>query len=513
MNPSEFKEAVRALKFGKTLPDAVYLHYSLLAEMTLLGAFVAKVLNAVKIEPASWNVLKLYRGEFKFSCLNYPQFDSDPYPALANSTVVDLERKTVRSISFDEEDDPPILHRKELLVSDSYPGYLEFLEVTKEAEAAGLYQDPRRIGTRQRWDRAIRDVGYELIDGRLFRRRSAELAAALPRVAREKTAISRNGLSAPLQAIDRFGLLDGSLSVCDYGCGLGQDMAVLVALGIDVVGWDPYHRPEGDRFPSDVVNLGYVINVIEDRNERDLALEQAWNLAQRLLVVSAMVASDAHIEKFEPYKDGVLTSRNTFQKYFSQASLKEYIEETLDQPAKAVGPGLFFIFRDEELEARVTFARENPFRVVRRNLLPAKRKPKVVEIYEQHQEACDSLWSKALELGRWPKRSESGGYADVYEVFGGERKARNALLSIFDEAEFSKSEMQRKESILLKQAMQFFERRQPFSSLPSDLQIDVRAFFGSYKELQAQARELLGSLADTHLLSEECRKGFNEAGR
>ena len=46
----------------------------------------------------------------------------------------------------------------------------------------------------------------------------------------------------------------------------------LDGLGIDVVGWDPNFRPEGERLPSDIVNLGYVVNVIEDRDERNEAL-------------------------------------------------------------------------------------------------------------------------------------------------------------------------------------------------------------------------------------------------
>jgi hypothetical protein len=35
------------------------------------------------------------------------------------------------------------------------------------------------------------------------------------------------------------------------------------------------------------VNLGYVINVVEDRAERAGTWKQAWDLARRLLVVSA----------------------------------------------------------------------------------------------------------------------------------------------------------------------------------------------------------------------------------
>jgi hypothetical protein len=38
-----------------------------------------------------------------------------------------------------------------------------------------------------------------------------------------------------------------------------------------------------------VVNLGFVLNVIEDVDERVSALRQAWELACRLLIVSDQV--------------------------------------------------------------------------------------------------------------------------------------------------------------------------------------------------------------------------------
>ena len=47
--------------------------------------------------------------------------------------------------------------------------------------------------------------------------------------------------------------------------------------------------------------------------ERLEALQSAYGLAEELLVVSAMLANPESIRGV-PYGDGVLTSRNTFQK-------------------------------------------------------------------------------------------------------------------------------------------------------------------------------------------------------
>ena len=60
-----------------------------------------------------------------------------------------------------------------------------------------------------------------------------------------------------------------------------------------------------------------------------------------------MLAGDSTIGQFTPYKDGVLTKRNTFQKYYTQSELRSYIETILDTSAIAVSPGIFFVFKDE----------------------------------------------------------------------------------------------------------------------------------------------------------------------
>ena len=57
-------------------------------------------------------------------------------------------------------------------------------------------------------------------------------------------AIARSRLSAPVQALARWGFLDGLPSFLDYGCGRGDDIRALVQAGLDVVGWDPYYAPD-----------------------------------------------------------------------------------------------------------------------------------------------------------------------------------------------------------------------------------------------------------------------------
>ena len=70
------------------------------------------------------------------------------------------------------------------------------------------------------------------------------------------------------------------------------------------------------------MNLGYVINVIEDTAERREALINAWDLAQKVLIVAAQVLIDDRTRGVIAYGDGIITSRNTFQKYYEQEELK-----------------------------------------------------------------------------------------------------------------------------------------------------------------------------------------------
>src|SRR5438874_2377314 len=125
-------------------------------------------------------------------------------------------------------------------------------------------------------------------------------------VRRHKTAIRRVALSRPIRLAHNAGLIAPNTSVFDYGCGKGDDIAMLVAAGITCSGWDPVHRPHVEPVKADVVNLGYVINVIEDADERAKVLRHAWSLAQRVLLVSARLDVEVRATAHCEFKDGYL---------------------------------------------------------------------------------------------------------------------------------------------------------------------------------------------------------------
>src|SRR5688500_10842201 len=97
-------------------------------------------------------------------------------------------------------------------------------------------------------------------------------------IARHLSAIRRSSLSRPIRLALEDGLIDPTTEVLDYGCGYGDDVCALKGRGIICSGWDPAHHPDKEPLAADVVNLGYVVNVIEDQMERSGALRSAWGL-------------------------------------------------------------------------------------------------------------------------------------------------------------------------------------------------------------------------------------------
>ena len=124
----------------------------------------------------------------------------------------------------------------------------------------------------------------------------------------------------------RDGLLARDTTFFDYGCGRGEDLELLTAEGFTCSGWDPAFRPEATRQEADVVNLGYVINVIEDIEERAATIRKAWALCRTVLAVSAQVIVRGRGKDTVEFGDGVLTSAGTFQRFFEQGELKTYLE-------------------------------------------------------------------------------------------------------------------------------------------------------------------------------------------
>lgn len=490
MDFKQYKQLVSELTIGKKLPDAIYVHKSQVKSLPkVLTSLTVKAAEAFKIRGVSWNIVKFQKRDFKLSYLSYPDFDNYAYPALKRSHTVDLTKYGMKTSDYAKSKNPPILHRKETFVSEDYPHAALFREITAEGEAIGLYENVRSIGFKNNWERLISNKGYLLDEtGRLQPKADEPVVEAATDfdgdVKRHKTAIARDQLSGPMKQLAKHGFLGGQWSILDYGCGRGDDINELEAHGIDCIGWDPVFAPEAERVSCDIVNLGYVLNVIEDREERTDTLKTAWQYADKMLIASVMVAGESVIRQFKPYKDGVITQINTFQKYYSQSEFRSYLETNLDGSAIAVGQGIFVLFKDADMEQDFLIARQQVKRDWQQ-LTQRQRREKVKKVdqttIEKHQELFDDFWGTLLDLGRPPANEEFEYTDQLRRVAKSNKQAFEAALRYYGEETYQQAQSLRRDDLLLYFALGLFEKRQAYTNMPNGLKRDVKAFFDNYK--------------------------------
>lgn len=320
-------------------------------------------------------------------------------------------------------------------------------------------------------------------------------------IARHRTAQRRSGLSTPIRHLMDLGFLDGSHTLFDYGCGRGDDLRLLKAMNVDASGWDPVFRPKGKRRPADLVNLGFVLNVIEDPDERDETLRSAFKLARKALLVSVMLAYEAHLGKFVSHSDGVRTKRNTFQKYFSQDEFRAYVERTVDANATPIAPGICLVFRDPKDEQLFLLARQQvrrEWRMLRRDT-PTDA---IASMVAAHRPTIDAYWHTALELGRPASADECPTALPLTSLVGSWRRVHEWVSRFFSLEELEAAAIGRQEDLLVYFALSHFRRRRPYKELPVRLQRDVRFFFGNITKAQAAGKRALFAVADRERLGE-----------
>ena len=288
-------------------------------------------------------------------------------------------------------------------------------------------------------------------------------------------------------------------SLLDYGCGRGGDVERLSSQGIQCSGWDPVYRADAPREVSDVVNLGYVVNVIEDPRERADTLRAAWDLARSVLVVSARLKNELKESLTRKTGDGYLTQIGTFQKFYEQSDLKDWIEESLGTQATPAAPGVFYVFRSEQ--DRQTFLASR-FRI--RRSVPALRKSDV--LYKENEELFQPLIEFLERRGRLPAEHELPTAPQLIERMGSLKRAYQVIRRISSTEEWDEIAQARSTELLIYLALQRFEGWPRFSELPSELQLDIKAYYGSYKKACERAQKILFAAGDAELVDQACKE-------
>ena len=273
----------------------------------------------------------------------------------------------------------------------------------------------------------------------------------------------------------------------------------LRAMGFDASGWDPVHFPEEAVTETPVVNIGYVVNVIERATERVEVLRRAWALATRFLIVSARLFDELRGDPGVPNGDGYLTSIGTFQKFYTQLELRDWVESIVGTAPVALGRGVFVAFR--YAEDRQSFLTE---RHRRRFELPQLRRSE--DIFDRHKDLLNELAEFVAWRGRVPAVGEFERLGELTEQVGTARRAYSVIRSVTDPGEWDRIEEERAQDLLITIALSTLGGRPRFSEWGSATQRDIRAHFSTYKhacELTDKLLMMVGDSAVRDLLMRE----------
>lgn len=253
-------------------------------------------------------------------------------------------------------------------------------------------------------------------------------------------------------------------------------------MGLQAAGWDPYFAPDQPLVTHDVVLLNYVLNVIEDMAERRETLNRAWELASDALVVSVRLKWERGTLNATEAGDGVVTSRNTFQHFFSPSEIRRFVEEVTGHRCVSPSPGVVYVFRrDEQRFAYLARGAITDFEWTES---------------QDYASAIAELVSFTEDRGRPPAFEEIP--LDLVPMFG--RLSRRALLDIVNQGAspervaegFKRTTL----DTLLYLGTSIFNGRVGFNDLPLNVQADIRHCFRSYREACTRADRLLAKIRD-----------------
>jgi len=316
--------------------------------------------------------------------------------------------------------------------------------------------------------------------------------------AQGKTAMARSDASRPIKIAVEHKVLRPDRSFFDYGCGRGGDISWLQGSGWRARGWDPVHRPRTRRTKADTVGLTYVLNVIEDRQERRRTLASAWELTTSVLVVSARLTDERDHAHSRPRSDGWVTSRGTFQKFFDHLELGGFIQNVIGVEPVPAAPGVYYVFR-HPFEREAFISQRYALRA------PAPYQRKSDQAFIENRELLNELIEFFARHGRLPRSDELMNHEVVVDKFGSIARAFRVIEVVTDRDEWIALAGRRRVDLLVYLALKLLDGPFRMSDLSPTSQQDVRAHFGSLKTAIAQSTRLLFGVGILSNIDLACR--------
>ena len=230
--------------------------------------------------------------------------------------------------------------------------YQEFKNLSQQEEEAGLYLPPHHklIGRKKYWEDLLRQKGLTIASHllqkgtpqlfsqtntqqTLFATNEIPTNQTASLTMSGKTAMHRSQPSLPAKILVEKIKIEGKLF--DWGCGHQTDLNYFLKSGIDASGWDPNHYPgkAPTSYPPQTfswVYCGYVLNTLP-KEGREKVLKEIFNFLTpkghlAISVRSAQEINSVRKPTWQPFNDGWITPKGTFQKGFEEDELKNYLK-------------------------------------------------------------------------------------------------------------------------------------------------------------------------------------------
>jgi DNA phosphorothioation-associated putative methyltransferase len=127
-------------------------------------------------------------------------------------------------------------------------------------------------------------------------------------------------------------------------------------------------------------------------------------------------------------------------------------------------------------------------------------------LYEANRDILDPLITFIESRGRPPEPFELPQLAAVQERFGSVKAALAVVRRVTGDDRWRTAQAVAADDLTVYLALAAFRGRPKFTQLPADVQLDVKAFFGSYKEACSSADALLFGVGNQAAIDQACRQ-------
>jgi DNA phosphorothioation-associated putative methyltransferase len=237
------------------------------------------------------------------------------------------------------------------------------------------------------------------------------------------------------------------------------------------------------------------LNVIEDVREREHTLRAAFDLAQRVLVVSVRV--DQSLNSGTEFSDGLVTNSGSFQKIYTQGEFRQYLEAILGRKPYMASLGIAYVFKEESVESA---------HLAQLSIAPLKRAR--ADLFSQF--AADPAGQELIEttrkLGRPPLPSEFDQYPALFLRFGSRSRIDRLVSGLLNPQTLAEARDAKRNDILTYFAMLQLRgvRPPPIRLLPPETQADIKLLWRSYKRAMQEGQQFLFQLGKPELIREAC---------